>query len=317
MLTLTGIKFGSVFCATGARGFYGEGYPFHKYWKKYLGMDWSGTGFAGKTVTLLPVPGNMPLLPDGTTPRESIPRSIWINFWRGEMINAVGLSNAGAAFYLRNGYYSRIKNPFFLSFICMAKDTPGREAELSTFCLLLKRYLPFRAPVALQINCGCPNSGHDLSELQKEICSWVEIAKAILGIPVVINTNAFMPTEIFLEAARVADGFWIGNTIPYGDQRATDIDWSLYGDMSPIRRRGIDADGGLSSPQCLPFTVRKVRELRASGVTLPIVAGNGIRSRRNVEDLRDAGADAVFVGSLAVVRPWAMSGVIKDVQLIF
>lgn len=310
MLTLNGIKFGSIFCATGSRGFYGEGYPFHRYWR-HLGMDWSDTGFSGKTLTLLHRQGNMPLREDGTTPKEFAPRCIWVSFRNGgEMMNAVALSNFGAEYYLKAGHYDKVRKPFFISFICTAGDRAGREAELRDFCHLLKRYLPFSAPVALQENFGCPNSGHDLSEMQQEICTHVEIAKSILGIPVVINTNALMPTDVFLEAARVVDGFWIGNTIPYGDQRATDIDWSLYGDMSPIRRRGFDADGGLSSPRCLTLTINKVWELRESGISLPIAAGNGIRDKVDVDTLKIAGADAVFVGSLAVVRPWLMRTVV-------
>jgi dihydroorotate dehydrogenase len=311
MLMLNGTKFGSIFCATGARGFYGEGYPFHRYWR-YFGMDWSGTGFSGKTLTLPPRPGNMPLREDGTTPKEFAPRCIWVSFRNGgEMMNAVGLSNFGAEYYLKSGHYHKIQKPFFISFMCMAGDRTGREAELRDFCHLLKQYLPFRVAVALQENFGCPNSGHDLSELQQEICTHVEIAKSILGIPVVINTNALMPTDVLLEAAQVVDGFWIGNTISFRD-KATDgkIDWSQYGEVSPIRRRGIGADGGLSSPQCLPLTVNKVWELRESGISLPIVAGNGIRDETDIDVLETAGADAVFVGSLAVVRPRRMRTVV-------
>lgn len=310
--------FGEIFCATGARGFYGEGYPFHRYWK-YLGMDWSLTGFSGKTLTLLPRKGNLPLREDGVTPKEFAPPCIWVNFRNGgEMMNAVGLSNFGAEFYLKSGKYYDIRMPFFISFMCMATDAAGREAELRDFCVMLKRYLPFRAPVALQENFGCPNSGHDLSVLQREICVHAEIVKSLVGIPIVINTNALMPTEVFKEAARVADGFWIGNTIPYRAEATRGvIDWSRFGDTSPIRRRGIGADGGLSSSECLPFTAHKVMELRDSGVFAPIVAGNGIRNEMDVNILKAAGADAVFVGSLAVVRPQRMRRVIRYAHQLF
>ncbi len=312
MLILDGEKYGSVFCATGARGFYGEGYPFHRYWK-YLGMDWRGTGFSGKTLTLLPrrgkafgEDGNMPLREDGTTPKEFAPKCIWVDFMRGEMANAVGLSNFGAAFYLRSGAYYSITQPFFISFMAVAGDASGREAELRDFCALLRPYLPFRASVALQINFGCPNSGHDLAEFKDEICTQTETAKSMLGIPVVINCNALMPTSVLVEVSRVADGLWVGNTIPFfgTDQ----IDWSPYGKVSPIRRRGVAADGGLSSPACLPLTIQKVWELRESGVSIPIVAGNGIRTETDIDVL--SLADAVFIGSLAVVRPHHMSRII-------
>lgn len=314
MLTLNGVKFGPVFCATGARGFYGEGYPFHRYWK-HVGMNWEGTGFSGKTLTLLPRKGNMPLEDDGVTPKEFSPKCIWVDFQRGEMMNAVGLSNKGAKFYLDTGNYHKIDKPFFISFMTLAEDAAGREAELREFCSLLRRYAPFHVPIALQINFGCPNSGHDLCEFYAEICKLIEIAKSILGIPVVANTNALMPTSVLAEVSRIADALWIGNTIPFKDATTKNrIDWNHYGDTSPIRRRGIEADGGLSSPVCLPFTIEKVSELRDSGVKVPIIGGNGIRMVQDISDLHSAGCNAVFVGSLAVVRPHRMKKIISLAQ---
>lgn len=318
MLKLQDTDFGSVFCATGARGFYGEGYPFHRAWR-YFGMDWTDTGFAGKTLTLLPrrgsehnEPGNMPLKDDGVTPKEFSPRCIWVDFRRGEMLNAVGLSNFGAKFYFDSGQYHKFERPFFISFMCMANDTAGREAELREFCQLFKRYLPFRAPVALQLNFGCPNAKHDLAKFYAEICRLCELAKSLLGIPVVVNCNALMPTNILIEVARVADALWIGNTIPFNDPATRDrIDWERFGDESPLLRRGISTGGGLSSHTCLPFTISKVAQLRDSGVNTPIISGNGIRNPSDIFDLAKVGTDAAFIGSLAVVRPWNMQSVVR------
>lgn len=314
MLKFGSTLFGSVFCATGARGFYGEGYPFHKF-SRLAGMNWEGSGFSAKTMTLLHCPGNMPLKNNGVTPREFYPRCIWVNLRTGEMMNAVGLSNFGMDFYLKLGHYQEITKPFSLSFMLRAEDASGREAEVREICRRLKPYLKsFRAPVMVHWNFGCPNSGHNLQEFYGEICSLMEIARAELGgTPILINTNALMPTPVFQEAARIVDGFVIGNTIPY---KSTDqIDWSRYGDTSPIRRRGIQADGGLSSPKCLPLTIAKVQELRDSGIYKPIIAGNGIRTRSDVDTLFVAGADAIFVGSLAVVRPYALSAIIDYARL--
>ena len=114
MLEIRGVRCASVFCATGARGFYGEGYPFHRYWRNF-GMCWDETGFSGKTLTLFEKPGFMPLRDDGTTPIELMPRCIWTNFfYGGEMVNAVGLSNFGADFYFRSGNYHQVRGPFFI-----------------------------------------------------------------------------------------------------------------------------------------------------------------------------------------------------------
>lgn len=338
MLEFNGVNFGTIFCATGSRGFCGEGYPFHKLWK-HAGLCWKETGFSGKTMTRLPrrgpefgEPGNMPLKKDGVTPQELLPRSIWTSFQNdGEMFNAVGLAGFGLEFYLKTGNLYKITDPFFISIMLMALDASGQEAELREICEIINRYKPFKAPIALQINYGCPNSGHKLDEYHSRICNQTEITKSLLGIPVVANVNALMPTDILIDVSRVADGLCIGNTIPW---KGTDrIDWSRYGERSPIRnqldpiRLEIDLenrqiipvekrskdmiDGGLSSPVCLPLTIEAVQKLRDSGVKIPIIAGNGIRTTKDIFDLGKAGANAVFVGSLAVVRPLRMKGIIS------
>lgn len=318
MLKLDDVDFGATFCATGARGFHGEGYPFHKYWE-CAGMCWEGTSFSGKTLTLLPRRGpefgelgNMPLKSDGVTPKEFAPKCIYVRFHDGgEIINAVGLSNFGAKFYFKTGKYHKIDRPFSISIMLDAKDAAGREAELKELCEIIRSFMPFKAPVMLQINFGCPNSGHALDEFYSEICKLVEMAKAMLRIPVFINVNALMPTKVLIEASQIADGLWIGNTIPFGEPTVDGtIHWSRFGKNSPLRRRGVNGDGGLSSPSCLPFTIDKVQQLRDSGVKIPIVGGNGIRTIEDVSNLRRAGCNAVFIGSLAVVRPHRMKEIV-------
>ncbi len=303
-------------CAVGARGFYGEGYPFHRHGWQYLGMDWSGMGFAAKTMTLLPhrgkgfnEKGNMELRDDGTTPREFSPRCIAVYFLRngGEVFNAVGLASFGLEFYFRSGKLHELDEPFFLSLALDSADSAGQEAELRDACRLIKTYLPFRVPVALQLNEGCPNNEHAICQAAEIICRRVEIAMAILGIPIWVNCNALMPTAVLLEVARIADGLWIGNTIPWrAPETVGRIDWDRYGRASPIRRRGIAADGGLSSHQCLQFTVDKVKDLRDSGCSAQIVAGNGVRDIDDFRLLHAAGANGAFYGSGAIVRPRGM-----------
>lgn len=320
MIKIGGINYGSVFCATGARGFYGEGFPFHRIWK-HFGMDWSGTAFSGKTLTLPPKVGFMPLRKDGTTPQEWFPRCIWGSFRNGgELINAVGLSNLGAQFYLNSGHYHRLSEPFSISFMCQAEDAAGRKAEIAEFCRRMKAMMPFNAPVMLQINFGCPNSGHDLTTFYQEICQLVNIAKSILGIPVFINTNALMPIAVFRKVERDSevDGFWIGNTILFNAPETKGmIDWSRFGPESPLRKRGINADGGLSSHDCLRFTLETVRRIRDDGIKIPIVAGNGIRTCADVAAVKKAGGDAIFIGSLGIVRPYRMQSVIKYAHAVF
>jgi len=52
-MILRGIEFGNVFNASGARGFFGEGYVYHRLWRPF-GLSYDGSTFVAKTTTLLP-----------------------------------------------------------------------------------------------------------------------------------------------------------------------------------------------------------------------------------------------------------------------
>jgi dihydroorotate dehydrogenase len=315
-MRLRGVEFGKIFCAPGARNFFGDGYPFHKYWK-HLGMTWDGTGFVSKTTTLQPRKGNMPLEVDSTMPEELFPKCIVVKPLSGHVLNAVGLSGPGAANLLERGIWQAIRDPFSISFMSVAKTRPEREGELRDFVALLGRYLPFfQAQVALQINWACPNTGVYHQDLAEEVVVGWEIARG-LGIPLVANFNPVTPVEVLGAGALYYDALWIGNTIPWGTKG---IDWKkIFGsEISPLRSRGIEQDGGLSGPVCLPFTIASVRKVREYiGSKVPIVAGNGIQKIQDLLPLQEVGASAVAIGVVGMVRPWAMKYIIEGAHSAF
>ena len=102
-MQLRGIEFGHAFCSSGARNFTGKGYPYHKTLGWFgLAPNHSGSTLITKTVTLSRNPGNMPLLEDGLTPRDARPDCIIVKPLRGVALNAVGLSNFGADWFLNH-----------------------------------------------------------------------------------------------------------------------------------------------------------------------------------------------------------------------
>jgi dihydroorotate dehydrogenase len=135
---------------------------------------------------------------------------------------------------------------------------------------------------------------------------------AELGIPIVVNFNPVVPGQIMLTAADhpACDALWIANTIPWGDPS---VDWqAVYKSTeSPLKRRGLPVPGGLSGPACLPVTIDKIKEARGLDIVKPIVAGNGIQSPADVQAVRQAGADAVAIGIVGLVRPWRMRRIIR------
>jgi dihydroorotate dehydrogenase len=306
-MKLRGIEFGKVLGASGVQGFFGEGYWFHRLWRPF-GLDFTGMTFVAKTATLLPRPGNMPLTRD-YTPKHFFPDCVKANFSRGIMLNAVGLSNPGLGALLRTGLWQARTEPFMLSIMSLA-DTP--EKRLQELCLMTDilgfHKDEFRAPFALQINLSCPNTGHNLKERIQETAASLEIASK-LGVPLMpkFSIASASPLDIMeLNQNPHCDAICVSNSLPF--------DWAGVGprawgaDASPLAKLG---GGGLSGKVLLPMVCDWIKMLRDAGFTKPINGGGGILCRWGVGCYFHAGANSVFLGSVAALRPWRVRCIIK------
>ncbi|HVE80643.1 MAG TPA: hypothetical protein VNA68_00665 [Candidatus Dormibacteraeota bacterium] len=313
-MKLRDMEFGNVFCAPGARGFGGEGYPFHKA-ARLLGMTWKGTTFVAKTMTMRACIGNLPLKGDGMTPKEKRPRSVVVKPFSGHVLNAAGLSNPGAAWLFSRAGWNNLTEPFVLSFMAAEETPEARMNELNQFVTVFEHYLyalsDFQAPVALQLNFGCPNMSFRADALLDEIREMLELASG-LSIPLIANFSPVTPEQVVAQTAShpACDALWIANTVPWG---YPEIDWQrIFGtEASPLREQGFEQSGGLSGPACLPLTAALVKKAREYGISKPIVAGNGIQRAEDVLLLKDVGADAIALGIVGMVRPWRMRGIIR------
>ena len=133
---------------------------------------------------------------DGTTPREFKPKCIVVDFPKGFMLNAVGLSNFGARFYLDKGVWQSFTAPFMISFMAIGKKTRAdRMWERKAFVREMKIRRPaFRAPIAIQENFSCPNVRHDLKELFEEVAEAAAIF-AELDVPYIPKFNILVTPE--------------------------------------------------------------------------------------------------------------------------
>jgi dihydroorotate dehydrogenase len=300
-MKLRGIPFGSILSASGVQGFFGEGYWFHPYLEPF-GLDFSNFTFVAKTTTLEKRPGNLPLR-DDLTPRELMPKCIHVKPWQGVALNALGLSGPGASVLLRTGRWQARQKPFFVSFMSVDRTAQGRLDELKDFVGLFGRYLPqFQAPVGLQINYSCPNVGLHLDGLLNEVWDGLSIASR-LDIPLMPKFNVMLPPEAARDIGGhpFCDALCISNTIPYG-QLPDRIDWKkLFGPVSPLAKYG---GGGLSGKPLLPLLLEWLEKIRDIGFTKPINAGGGILSLDDARRVLDTGADSIFLGSIAFLRPW-------------
>lgn len=316
-MQLRGVHFRPVCSAAGAQGFFGEGYPFHRWWK-LAGLTFKDCGFVAKTTTLPARPGNMPLGNAGITPSEWKPACIVVRPLKGVVLNAVGLSGPGATPLLRDGrWQQRNSEPFFLSFMSVQKTADERLAELREFVALLKTHLArFNAPVGLEMNFSCPNAGLNPSSLVHEVGTAFELAAA-LGIPLQPKFNATVPVEAVCEACQheACDALTMSNTIPWG-QLPDQINWcGLFGTAeSPLAHLG---GGGLSGWPLTTIVCRWIRAARDCGFSKPIWACGGVDSRRAVYQMKEAGASGVQLGVVAILSPWRMRSIIRCANELF
>lgn len=309
-MKLRGIDFGNVLGASGVQGFFGEGYWFHKPWHRF-GLDFTDMTFVSKTATLLSWEGNMPLTKH-YTPRNWFPWCVKAKFWRGLMLNSVGLSNPGLGALLGTGkWQKRRTKSFLISIMSLAQTAQKRLEELRIMVEMIGLCKDgFSVPFGLQINLSCPNTGHDPHELIGESAKVLEIAST-LGVPVMPKYSiASAPVEAVMQLNNNSncDAICVSNTLPFGWQG---IDWQrVWGSTtSPLANIG---GGGLSGKELRPLVCEWIMRLRDAGFTKAINGGGGILCPEDAVYYHGAGASSIFLGSVAVLRPWRVSKIINQ-----
>lgn len=311
------IEFGHVFNASGARGFQGEGYWFHHLARPF-GLSYKGSTLVTKTTTLAPRPGNMPLEPDHK-PREMLPRCIVVKPMAGVVLNAVGLSGPGIHALVQRWQASDMassskrapRHPFIVSIMSVAPDAPDRLHEIQEMIGALRPLAQtIGANLGLQVNLSCPNAGLDTRHLCEE-ANFILDETAKLGIATMVKLNALVPQ---LAAAAIAahpacDAIVVSNTIPWGELRQH-IDWQgLFGSKdSPLAKLG---GGGLSGKPLLGIVRDWAKNLRTFPPGKRLVLGGGVLCKTDADELITVGADAIELGSVAILRPWRVRGIIR------
>ena len=308
-MILRGIDFGYVMNASGARNFFGQGYWFHP-WLRRFGLDYTGSTFVAKTTTLSYRSGNMPLVQTNLQPQELFPGCIKVNVINGAVLNAVGLSCPGAENLLWREKWQKRTDPFFLSFAAIKETVAERLKEWEQFTLLLLTYFSsFHAPIGLEMNFSCPNTGIVEQLFVEEIHAALDIA-SVLDIPLVVKINVLVPLVVGLRIAEhsACDAICQSNTI-FWDFLPHAIKKKFFSSLdSPLKQYG---GGGLSGRYLFSFVVSWIKEARALGLTKPIIGCGGIFSHASARMMLDAGADAIQLGSVSIVRPWRVQGIIR------
>jgi dihydroorotate dehydrogenase len=202
-----------------------------------------------------------------------------------------------------------------VSFMSVAPTSSERIHEAKLFFEKLQKLIRQCGVMnlGLQINVSCPNVGHVLSELMLEVEHTLDLASD-LGIPVLVKVNALLrPGEaIRLTDHPACDGLIVSNSIPWGGL-GDKIPWrKLFGtDVSPLANIG---GGGLSGAPLLRIVGEWITAAKRLGVKKPIVGGGGILSTDDASYMLDCGADAIEIGSVSILRPWRVQGIIRYVN---
>lgn len=323
-MKLRGKEFGYVFNCSGARGFFGNGYWFHRFLKIFSGFTPNRLTFVAKTLTLLENRGNAPVDKNFRL-KWPFPRCIIIKWFKGVALNAVGLSGRGVKETLAAGILQKLPGPVVLSFMANGKTKQDRLRQFREFVALLEKELPnFEAYLvgllALQVNISCPNAKINMKELEEEALEMLQIA-ARLGIPIDLKVNVFVSVEFIkkIEASGLCDVITCSNTIPWLEFD-NEIPWEeLFGSriISPLIKRGFTA-GGLSGIWLLPYVADWFYRMRQAGITMQMKAGGGILTRPDILLLKKAGANAIELGSgNFFFLPWGMKKNIIYANKIF
>ena len=312
-MKLRGVEWGHVMNASGARGFAREGYWFHEFLAPF-GLRYDGCTFVAKTTTLMKRSGNM-WLDDTHEPLALMPDCIVVRPMTGVVLNAVGLSGPGAKAVLTRLRERRDLKRMVVSFMSVESDAKSRVSEARSFVHMFRSFVELKGTdnVALQVNFSCPNVGLEPSHLVGEVAEVLD-ATVGLGVATMIKLNALVPVEVACKLAEHegCDAVVCSNTIPWG-QLADRIDWKgIFGsDESPLKRYG---GGGLSGKPLLPIVEDWIRAAIGHGMKKPIVGGGGVLHMDDADRLLDAGASAIELGSVAILRPWRVASIIAHVN---
>ncbi len=233
--------------------------------------------FVSKTVTLEPRQGNPP------------PR-----LWElaGGMINSIGLPNKGLHGYLAEDLpkLAELPVPLIVNVMGSTREDVAR---------LVGAFSERDEVSAIELNVSCPNvkTGLIMGADPQELAALLDVVRPISEKPLIVKLtpNCASPAGVAAAAEQHgADAVSLINTL-----RGMAMDPGR-----PGRLWLGGGTGGVSGPAVRAIALAQVREVRER-VELPIVGMGGVQSGRHADDLRQAGADLVAVGTESFRDPLA------------
>lgn len=320
-----------VIAASGMMGFFGKGYTYSRLLKWILPIlySWRWITFHSKTTTAEANKGNMKLhgAEKDYEPVRFHPYCIYADLLNGVAVNNVSLSGPGIKALLRTGKWQQMKAEIHLNFMLIGTTKEERMEEIDLITKQLAKYLPsFKSKkIFLRWNLSCPNTGHDVFKNFIESFDDEYAIISTLKLPIIVKVGYNFPHEVAkkLEEYEYIFGFEAINTIRFDElpdnerkeyfeekyvKTGPDTFKTTY--PSPLEkeqyRLNVKGPGGVSGNPIRKYALAWIKGAREYGISKPIIGGGGILWPWHVYQFRNAGANAISLGSISFLRPWCM-----------
>ncbi|MBO4991030.1 MAG: dihydroorotate dehydrogenase [Firmicutes bacterium] len=218
----------------------------------------------------------------------------------GGMLNAVGLQNPGVEAYMKE------ELPYLANYDTnVIANVAGHSIE--EYCAVVERLNDTDVDM-FEINISCPNVkqggiGFGTDPVQAGLVT--KAVKAIAKKPMIIKLTPNV-TDITEIAKAVEEN---------GADAISMINTLLGMRIDPRRGKLVLANktGGFSGPAVKPVAVRMVYQVRRA-VNIPIIGLGGISTGEDVAEFLMAGADAVAIGTAALVNPTAPVDILEQFE---
>jgi dihydroorotate dehydrogenase (NAD+) catalytic subunit len=236
----------------------------------------------------------------GLAPRSGHPNPVLLD-WGGGLLNAIGLTNPGAAEEAHllaetRAQLAPLQTPLIASIF------GGTVAEFAQVAQIINTTA---RPDLIEVNISCPNVGDEFGTPFAGSCdSAAAVTAAVKGAvtcPVIIKLAPNVPDIARIAAAVVeagAEAITAINTMPGMLIDATS--------GHPILSHRV---GGISGPALKPIALRCVYEISCA-VSVPIIGTGGISTGQDGAEMLMAGASVIGVGSAVYYRGVAALGAI-------
>lgn len=208
----------------------------------------------------------------------------------GGMINAIGLANPGMEAVAAS------ELPWLTAHLARARTLVSVVGStVDDYVSVIRRLTSFPVVTAFELNVSCPNTergGEEFGANDAVLADVVRRCRAVTEKPLVVKLAPTLP-DVGRTAAGAAgagaDAFTVVNTMP-GALLEHGVSRLGYG------------QGGVSGPALLPVAVLATRRVRER-TGKPVIGLGGVRCFADVEQLLDAGATLVAVGTAALASP--------------